>query len=109
MLTPEDRSWLLERHVWMSAPRPGAETICNACARTWPCPTVEAITALILAEQDRDAARADVDRLRAALLEIRTSYGRVCPEYELCTHAACASSYGAWATADIALAGEGAS
>ena len=43
------------------------------------------------------------DRLQAALQEIRNSYGKVCSGFELCTHPACASSYGAWATADMAL------
>lgn len=42
-------------------------------------------------------------KARAALTLIRTQYGRVCAEYEVCTHAVCASSYGAWATADEAL------
>jgi hypothetical protein len=40
---------------------------------------------------------------QAALQRIRDDYGLVCAEYELCTHVACESSYGAWATADEAL------
>lgn len=40
---------------------------------------------------------------RMALEEIRTNYGKVCQEFELCEHPACASSYGAWAVADEAL------
>jgi hypothetical protein len=39
----------------------------------------------------------------AALREIRQQYGKVCANYELCEHPACASSYGAWAVADKAL------
>ena len=50
---------------------------------------------------------AERDRYHAALATIRRDYGQVCAEYELCQHAACAASYGAWATADAALAGDG--
>lgn len=42
---------------------------------------------------------------RDALEEIRTRYGHVCTEFELCEHPACESSYGAWAVADEALRG----
>ncbi len=38
-----------------------------------------------------------------ALAEIKKDEGHVCTNYELCTHAACASSYGAWAISDKAL------
>lgn len=48
------------------------------------------------------AAEAERDRLRAALEQIRDRYGAVCEEYTTCTHPACESSYGAWATADEA-------
>jgi hypothetical protein len=41
--------------------------------------------------------------LREALMTIREKYGKVCEDYEVCVHDACASSYGAWATADAAL------
>jgi hypothetical protein len=45
----------------------------------------------------------DCERLRAALETIRRDYGKVCTEYELCTHPACESSAGAWFEADRAL------
>lgn len=38
-----------------------------------------------------------------ALKTIKEEYGQVCENYETCRHPACASSYGAWAVADIAL------
>lgn len=43
--------------------------------------------------------------LRAALVEIRETEGRVCAEHDTCTHPACQSSYAAWAIADEALGG----
>lgn len=49
---------------------------------------------------------AEVRRLRAALTSIRREEGRVCPEFELCDHAACRSSHAAWEIADAALGGE---
>ena len=39
-----------------------------------------------------------------ALKKIKKEEGRVCCNFELCTHSACSSSYGAWAIADEALA-----
>jgi len=48
-------------------------------------------------------ARAEADRYRAALEEIRRDQGKVCAEFELCTHPACQSSYASWAIADAAL------
>lgn len=44
------------------------------------------------------------EELADALELIRRDEGKVCPEFELCTHAACNSSYAAWAIADEALA-----
>ena len=41
--------------------------------------------------------------LTAALREIRNKQGKVCTQYTTCEHAACASSYAAWAIADAAL------
>lgn len=41
MLTPEERAWLLERHVTL--PMSGLDRHCCACGRDWPCPTVEAL------------------------------------------------------------------
>jgi predicted aminopeptidase len=52
-------------------------------------------------------AEARVSELRAALQTIRDNYGKVCRGFELCTHAACQSSYGAWAVADAALSARG--
>src|SRR5258706_9061102 len=49
------------------------------------------------------AAVNEVDRLRDALVEIRKTEGRICGEYDTCSHPACASSYAAWAIADRAL------
>jgi hypothetical protein len=61
---------------------------------------------------ERDDARAALARAEArtaglveALQTIRDHYGKVCEEYELCEHPACASSAGAWFEADAALAG----
>ena len=41
--------------------------------------------------------------LYEALLEIKETQGKVCSEFELCTHESCNSSYAAWAIADKAL------
>jgi len=41
--------------------------------------------------------------LRHACEQIKQDGGKVCPEYEVCNHAACESSYFAWAAADQAL------
>lgn len=46
-------------------------------------------------------------RLQEALANIRENEGKVCAEYELCTHPACKSSYAAWAIASKALEGGG--
>lgn len=43
------------------------------------------------------------DRYRRALEDIRRLEGKVCPEYEVCEHIGCQSSYGAWSIADGAL------
>jgi hypothetical protein len=48
----------------------------------------------------------DAGLLWAALAKIRDEEGKVCPDFELCTHDACRSSYSAWAIADAALKGE---
>lgn len=40
---------------------------------------------------------------RKALEEIKNEQGKVCMDFELCTHEACTSSYTAWAIADKAL------
>ena len=38
-----------------------------------------------------------------ALHNIRNNYGKVCQEFEICTHEACTSSSGAWLEANEAL------
>ena len=53
---------------------------------------------------DLRAERAEVTRLREHFQTIRDKYGKVCSTYEVCSHAACASSVGAWFEADAALA-----
>jgi hypothetical protein len=57
-----------------------------------------------------DCLDAELERLRAreaALTKgytvIREEYGRVCADFELCTHESCRSSYSAWAVADSML------
>ena len=52
----------------------------------------------LLAESNAHEIRAE--RAEKSLREIRENYGKVCDEYETCTHVACAASYSAWATAD---------
>lgn len=48
---------------------------------------------------------AEVQRLRAALEQIRDRSPVVCGEYEICRHVGCASSHRAWEIADAALRG----
>lgn len=50
------------------------------------------------------ASEAACAAMRGALEKIRTNEGKVCGEFELCTHVACQSSYNAYAIADAALA-----
>jgi hypothetical protein len=52
----------------------------------------------------RKAAAARIAALEEALQEIKTTQGKVCDNFELCTHVACRSSYASWAIADAALA-----
>ncbi len=52
---------------------------------------------------DLQAERTEVTRLRGHLQTIRDQYGKVCETYELCRHAACESSIGAWFEAYAAL------
>ena len=49
------------------------------------------------------ATMAERARYRDALSLIRETEGRVCPEFTICTHESCRSSYTAWAIADEAL------
>jgi hypothetical protein len=88
----------------------------------WPHPTyielerqVEQLqSALAVSEQQTADAeelwRADVkrlseevQRLRAALQQIKEEGGKVCAEFEVCRHVACQSSVAAWMIADAAL------
>lgn len=48
-------------------------------------------------------AKTLVQQLQGALREIKQEQGKVCADFELCTHAACNSSYASWAIADAAL------
>ena len=59
------------------------------------------VLARVTAEQDRQAAI--TNNYGIALQEIKERYGKVCDDYESCTHIACWSSYSAWATADGTL------
>lgn len=59
------------------------------------------------AEERWKSADAEITNLQeqlraaeAALTHIKTDCGKVCEEYEICTHIACQSSYNAWAIAD---------
>lgn len=54
-------------------------------------------------DEEIAALVAEHARYKAALQLIRSHYGQVCDEYELCDHKGCYGSYGAWATADAAL------
>lgn len=47
----------------------------------------------------------EADRLKEFLLEIHMNAGKVCPEFETCTHEACRSSVMTWVLADAALQG----
>lgn len=53
-----------------------------------------------------DKRIAELEMLRSALEKIRDEEGRVCEEYEICTHRACSSSYRSWAIADQVLKGQ---
>jgi hypothetical protein len=45
----------------------------------------------------------EISTLKAALEKIRDEHGKVCNEYEVCTHISCASSHAAWTIAEQAL------
>jgi hypothetical protein len=49
-------------------------------------------------------AEARAERLAEALREIKTTQGRVCEDFALCSHGACSSSYTSWVIADKTLA-----
>ena len=53
--------------------------------------------------QSNDTIVREHNVYKTALEKIRSEYGKVCEEFELCTHVACGSSVGAWFTADKAL------
>ena len=50
--------------------------------------------------------RVRVEKYHEALKHIKDDLGKVCLEYEVCTHSACADSYAAWAIAVEALAAD---
>jgi hypothetical protein len=47
----------------------------------------------------------EAERLKEFLLEIHMNGGKVCPEFETCTHEACRSNVWMWQLADAALQG----
>ena len=61
-------------------------------------------TRVQILEKERDKLVRQRDKLAEALQSIKGNQGKVCDEYELCHHRACASSYASWAIADEALA-----
>ncbi len=48
----------------------------------------------------------EAERFKAFLVVIHKNEGKVCPDYDICSHTACASSYAAWAYSDAALNGQ---
>ena len=76
MLMSEDRAWLLERHVPMAVPPGASGTICNACARTWPCPTVSALDALEAADLEIDCLGGERLIAERRTYELREALGR---------------------------------
>jgi hypothetical protein len=50
-----------------------------------------------------EAAETTARKLRSGFEEIKRDYGRVCDDFELCTHVSCQSSVGAWMIADQML------
>ena len=44
--------------------------------------------------------KAELEDARTAFEDIRDNEGKVCADFELCNHASCLSSYGAWVVAD---------
>lgn len=58
---------------------------------------------LVFQREQIEELRARLQEAEAALREIRVQ-GKVCPEYELCTHEWCWSSYMSWAIADAYFA-----
>ncbi len=69
-------------------------------------PTTQLFAALDVQPEKTHIALENYPKLLKALEEIWRDTGHVCPNFELCTHAACRSSYAAWEIADEALASE---
>ena len=90
MLTSEDRAHLVAEHTSNGG-------VCRRCGRDFPCPTVAALN--------------EVERLRAALLEISNEFGRggLCRIYPICQHVTCRLNAGVERHVRAALAEEGAS
>lgn len=53
--------------------------------------------------QERSAITGKLTIAITALQTINDNYGKVCPEFEICTHQSCNSSSGAWLIANEAL------
>ena len=47
----------------------------------------------------------ETETFKKALVEIKKEQGKVCPEFEICKHESCQSSYSSYAIADEALRG----
>lgn len=58
----------------------------------------------MVAHNWNDPRDEEIERLRAALQQIKDEQGKVCAEFEVCCHVACQSSVSSWMIADQALA-----
>lgn len=66
----------------------------------------EASALALLVDETKVEVEFDDDKVRQlfrAAFIIYTSYGQVCPDFELCAHDSCRASVGAWQAADEAL------
>lgn len=54
-------------------------------------------------DKAKDKEKQELEAYRKSLQKIRDTCGQVCPEYEICLHDSCESSYAAWAIADEVL------
>jgi len=95
LVTPADETDCCNRPRCCQAPieeEPGLEH----CGHSRPIGSPRCYSCIQRLETERDI-------LWAALTEIRTTQGRVCANYEFCTHVSCRSSYSSWVIADKAL------
>ena len=94
--TTGGRAWCYDCSEWCyTAP----EMQCKCCRVV----ALEAEVAALHVKAEYDALLAEVAALREVLQEIRDNEGKVCEEYEICTHPACRSSYESWRRAAEAL------